>query len=182
MWRNTTSAYGLVSIVLHWLIAVAIVGLFGLGLWMMDLSYYHPWYNAAPDIHRSVGVLVGAAVLARLVWRWLNPRPAFDADMARWERTGALVAHWLMYALMIGVVATGYLITTAEGDPVSVFGWFRLPALVSGLERQEEMAGALHYYGAWALVLIAAAHTLAALKHHLMDRDRTLVRMLWPGR
>lgn len=182
MWRNTASAYGLVSIVLHWLIAVAILGLFGLGLWMVDLSYYHPWYATAPDIHRAIGVLVGAAVLARLVWRWLNPRPAFEADMARWERVGALVAHWVMYVLMIGVVAAGYLITTAEGDPVSVFGWFQVPALVSGMDRQVEIAGAIHYYGAWALVLIATVHALAALKHHFVDRDLTLVRMLRPGR
>ncbi|MCS4505216.1 Cytochrome b561 [wastewater metagenome] len=182
MWRNTTSAYGLVSIVLHWLIAAAILGLFGLGLWMVDLSYYHPWYTTAPDIHRSIGVLVGAAVLARLIWRGLNPRPAFETGMARWERAGALAAHWVMYALMLGVVAAGYLITTAQGDAVSVFGWFEVPALVSGVEQQEELAGAIHYYGAWALVLIATVHALAALKHHFVDRDRTLVRMLRPGR
>lgn len=181
MWRNTTAAYGLVSVVLHWLVALAVFGLFGLGLWMVGLSYYSPWYTTAPMIHIGVGVLLGAVLILRLVWRLANPRPAFEPTLGRAERIGALSAHAVMYVLMFGVTISGYLIPSAQGDPVSVFGWFSLPPLVAA-EGQQDLAGWLHYYGAWALVLIAGVHTLAALKHHFIDRDRTLIKMLRPGR
>ena len=178
MWRNTTSGYGWVSIAVHWIAALGIVGLFGLGLWMTDLGYGHPWYNRAPALHEAIGMLVLVLILFRLAWRIVTVTPAFEAGMPRWERVAALAAHWLMYLLMLTVVISGYLISTAGGDPVSVFGWLEVPALVHGIERQADIAGWVHYYAAWALVLLAAGHTLAALKHHFIDRDATLIRML----
>lgn len=181
MWSNSRAGYGLISILLHWIMAVAVLGLFGLGWWMVDLSYYSSWYNTAPDIHKSVGVLLMGVLAVRLVWRLAGTQPAFEPGMAAWERTAALSAHWLMYLLMALVMASGYLIPTAAGDPISVFGWFEAPAITLGLERQEDLAGEVHYYGAWALVAVAAVHTLAALKHHFLERDRTLVKMLRPG-
>ncbi|WP_440996343.1 cytochrome b [Arhodomonas sp. SL1] len=181
IWRNTPNAYGLVSIILHWLIAVAIIGLFVLGLWMVDLSYYHEWYTTAPEIHKSVGILVGIALVLRLLWRLANPRPAFERGMKAWERIGAVIAHWSTYLLGFVIVASGYLIPTAKGDPISVFGWFELPALQIGIANQEDVAGAVHYYAAWLLIAVATVHALAALKHHFVNRDRTLTRMLRPG-
>jgi cytochrome b561 len=73
---------------------------------------------------------------------------------------------------------SGYLISTAEGQPVSVFGWFEIPALLFGLPQQADIAGIVHLWLAWGVVIISALHALAALKHHFMDRDSTLVRML----
>jgi cytochrome b561 len=180
MWRNARTSYGWVSIAVHWLAAVAIVALFGLGLWMTDLGYGHPWYNRAPALHEAVGMLVLALVLFRFGWRLATVTPELEPKMPRWERVAALGAHWLMYALMLAVLVSGYLISTAGGEAVDVFGWFAVPALVDGFERQADLAGWVHYYAAWALVLVAAGHTLAALKHHFIDRDRTLVRMLRP--
>lgn len=178
MWRNTEKGYGWVSIAVHWIAALAIVGLFGLGLWMTDLGYAHPWYNRGPALHEAIGMLVFALIVFRLVWRIVTVTPAFEAGLRRWERVAALTAHWLMYVLMLTAVISGYLISTADGDPVSVFGWFEVPAVVHGIERQADIAGWVHYYAAWALVLLAAGHTLAALKHHFIDRDATLMRML----
>jgi cytochrome b561 len=72
---------------------------------------------------------------------------------------------------------SGYLISTADGRPISVFGWFEVPALITGIPNQEDRAGDVHFYAAWALVILAALHALAAFKHHLIDRDDTLRRM-----
>lgn len=180
-WANASDAYGLVSIAIHWIAAVAIVGLFVLGVWMVDLSYAHPWYGVAPDLHRGIGVLLGGLILVRLGWRLAMPRPAFEAGMKPWERGAALIAHWVMYAAMVAVVVSGYLITTADGKPVDVLGWFELPAVQIGIERQSDWAGWVHYYTAWGLVLLAGGHTAAALKHHFINRDRTLIKMLRPG-
>jgi cytochrome b561 len=179
--RNTRQGYGLISITLHWIAAIAIAALFGLGLWMVDLSYAHPWYTAAPELHIGFGVCLGALVAIRLLWRLMSPRPDFEPGMHGWERAAALSAHWLMYATIVLVVASGYLITTADGASVDVFGWFELPPVQLSIERQQDVAGRVHYYAAWILVLMAGGHTLAALKHHFINRDRTLIKMLRPG-
>lgn len=176
--RNSNEFYGWVSIAIHWISAVAIVGLFALGLWMTSLSYAHPWYNRAPDIHQSVGVLLIAVIAFRLAWRWSNPRPALEPGMATWEVIAAHGAHWTMYALIVAVLLSGYLIPTADGSWINVFGWFSTPPLVLGIERQEDWAGWVHYWGAWALMGVAGVHTLAALKHHFIERDRTLKKIL----
>ncbi len=90
--------------------------------------------------------------------------------------TGVLPAYrsrtWL------AVIVAGYLISTADGEPISVFGWFSVPATLSGLPDQADVAGEIHLYLAWALVVFAVLHALAALKHHFVDRDPTLKRML----
>ena len=72
----------------------------------------------------------------------------------------------------------GYLISTAEGRPIEVFGWFAVPATFYGPENQEDVAGEIHEILAWLLILLSSGHTLAALKHHFIDRDATLRRML----
>ena len=80
--------------------------------------------------------------------------------------------------LLLAVIVAGYLISTADGEPISVFGWFSVPATLSGLPDQADVAGEIHLYLAWALVVFAVLHALAALKHHFVDRDPTLKRML----
>lgn len=73
--RNSPSRYGFVSIVLHWGVALAVFGLFGLGLWMMGLDYYSPWRKDAPDLHKSIGLVLLGVMLLRVLWRFLSPPP-----------------------------------------------------------------------------------------------------------
>ena len=72
---NSSKDYGLVSILLHWSIAMTIIGLFALGLWMVELDYYDAWYRKAPDLHKSIGILLFIAVALRILWRTGNRRP-----------------------------------------------------------------------------------------------------------
>jgi len=176
MWCDTQDSYGLVSITLHWLVAAAVTVLFVLGLWMVELGYYHPWYQRAPDIHRSVGVLLFAMMLARVAWRYRNPRPETIGSAT--ERKAAAWMHRLMYALMYLLLLSGYLISTADGRGINVFGLFSLPASISGLQNQADIAGKVHALLAFVLIALAILHALAALKHHCLDRDQTLKRML----
>lgn len=175
---NQTNQYGLVQIALHWLIAVTIFGLFGLGLWMVDLTYYSSWYRTAPDLHRSIGVIVVSLMVLRLLWRLANPKVASVATHKNWERKLAHLTHGLMYVLMLLLAISGYMITTAKGQPLNVFDWFSIPAISFGIEYQEEIAGDLHEIFAWSLIALAALHIIGALKHHFVDRDETLKRML----
>jgi len=178
MLRNTNSTYGLVAVALHWVVALAVIGLFVLGLWMTELDYYDPWYKAAPDIHRSIGVLLFLAVAVRLAWRLMDSPPPPMSTHTAIERRLARIAHGLLYLLLFAVMIAGYLVSTADGRPVSVFGLFEVPATFSGLENQEDMAGDIHLALAVTLVSLAGLHALAALKHQFIDRDGTLMRML----
>ena len=176
--KNTAERYGLVAVSLHWLIAATVIGLFALGLWMTDLSYYSPYYHGAPFWHKSIGISLTLALLIRILWRGINRPPPPLPNHARWERIAARTTHLLLYVLLLVILGSGYLISTANGDSVSVFGWFELPAVVSGLPDQADRAGQVHYWVAMSLIGLASVHALAALKHHFIDRDTTLLRML----
>jgi len=176
--RNSDNRYGWVAILLHWLVAVTVVGLFALGFWMVELTYYDDWYRTAPNIHRSTGFLLLFAVTFRLVWRLVNPSPRPLPTHQRWEVLSAHLAHGLLYVLMFVAMTSGYLISTADGSTISVFGWFEVPSVTGRIKGMENTAGLVHYWSTWALVALAGVHALAALKHHVIDRDDTLRRML----
>ncbi|MFC3608322.1 cytochrome b [Stutzerimonas tarimensis] len=176
-WCNSEGRYGLTSIILHWSIAVAFLGLFALGYWMVGLNYYSDWYQTAPHWHKSVGMLLFALMLLRLLWRLLSTGPA-PLPAPPGIRLLTRAVHGGLYLGLFALMISGYLISTANGRPVSVFGWFEVPALVSGLPGQADLAGSIHEILAWALLLLVGLHALAALKHHFIDRDPTLVRML----
>ena len=180
--RNTANRFGVVSIGMHWLIAVAVFGLFGLGYWMVGLSYYDDWYRKAPDIHRSIGMLLLIVMVLRLAWRFINPVPQPLSSYTRFEAFAAHVAHLLLYILIFVAMVSGYLISTADGSSISVFGWFEVPSVTGRIKGMEDTAGLVHYWVTWALVVLACLHGLAAIKHHVIDRDETLRRMLGTGR
>ncbi len=75
-WRNSSRRYGIISIGLHWIFALAVYGMFGLGLWMVTLSYYDGWYHQAPELHKSIGVLLMLGLVFRVIWRHISPPPA----------------------------------------------------------------------------------------------------------
>lgn len=179
IWRNSNEAYGLVQIALHWAMAAMVAVLLPLGLWMTGLDYYDPWYKKAPDLHRSIGVMLALVLVARVLWRLGNVQPEPLARSSR-EATAAHAAHLLLYLLPLLSVISGYLISTADGRAVEVFGWFEIPATLQGLEGQEDIAGDIHFVLAMTLLGVIALHILAALRHHFVLRDRTLSRMLKP--
>jgi len=177
-WRNTATAYGLLSIGMHWLVALAVFGLFGLGLWMVELDYYSSWRHTAPELHKGIGLCLFALMLLRLLWRLVSPPPAPLSSYSRLTHLGATLGHSALYLGLFAVMLAGYLISTADGRGISVFGWFDVPASITSIPEQEDVAGAVHFYLAWGLVILAGLHGLAALKHHVIDRDTTLLRML----
>lgn len=178
MLKNSPSRYGLVSISMHWLTAITIYGLFGLGLYMTDLTYYDAWYNKGPDVHRSIGILLFIVMVARWLWKITNARPEPEPNLKRWEIKLSSWTHSALYLLVFLAIVTGYLISTAKGSSVAVFDWFKVPALFNEVRGMEDIAGKFHYYLSWALVLLSALHVLASIKHHLIDGDNTLIRML----
>lgn len=176
--RDTTAGYGLITRLTHWVMAIAIIGMFFLGLWMVTLDYYSPYRQSAPDLHRSVGILLLILLVLRFGWRVVNPKPD-DSELSPWERAASRVVHWGFYPLLLALMVSGYLISTADGRPIAVFGWFSVPSLVhkKGLE---EPAGEVHEWLAYLTIALVILHAAASLKHHFVDRSRILARM-WSG-
>lgn len=176
MIKNSKTSYGWLAIAIHWVSALLVIGLFALGYWMLTLSYYDPWYRLGPWWHKSIGISLLVITLVRSIWKLytVSPQPLG----ARWEQLGAKLGHGIIYALLFVTMISGYLISTADGRGISVFDWFEVPALITGIPNQEDLAGLVHWYAALALVIVAAGHALAALKHHFINRDDTLKRML----
>lgn len=177
-WRNSSERYGLVAIGLHWLVAITLFALFALGLWMTSLDYYHPWYHRAPALHKSIGLTLFVVMVVRLVWRPINRAPAPLPSHTWFERLAARLVHSLLYLLTFLVMVAGYLISTADGRPIEVFGLLSIPATITSIPEQEDVAGAVHLNLAIVLIALALLHAAAALKHHFVDRDNTLRRML----
>ena len=175
---NSDTQFGWVSKIIHWVVALTIFGLFGVGLWMVDLTYYDSWYRTAPHWHKSVGVLLLFVMVGRLLWLAKVGKPKPLVSHATWEVTLARLTHWLIYLLVFTIIASGYLISTADGRGLEVFNWFEIPALGSLIENQEDIAGEVHEYLAFTLIGLAILHALAAVKHHVIDKDQTLRRML----
>lgn len=175
--RNTPHQFGRIAVLLHWSMALAIYGMFALGLWMVSLGYYDSWYHDAPEIHKSIGVLLLLTLIIRLVWRVISPPPRPLSSHSPLVRISSVVAHLLLYTLLLAILISGYLISTADGKPIAVFSWFTLPALFSGAGEQADLAGDIHLWLAWSVVILSILHGLAAIKHHVIDRDNTLKRM-----
>lgn len=178
MWWNTDSRYGIITIALHWLVAFIVISLFILGLWMVDLNYYDSWYRRAPELHKSTGVLLFLIMLFRLIWNRLNKRPQLLPGNNPLEGKIARKVHFVLYILLFAVMLSGYLISTADGRPIEIFATFNIPATLTGLEKQEDIAGLVHLVLAIILISLSSFHALAALKHHFINRDKTLIRML----
>ncbi len=168
--------YNLVARAMHWISALAIIGLFAVGLWMVDLSYYSEWYRTAPHYHRSIGILLAIVTVARIAWKHITASP--KAEGKAYEVAAAKLAHAVMYVLLITIFITGYLISTSDGRGIEVFNWFTVPGAGELFPNQSDLAGEIHFYSAWAVILIAGLHALAALKHHFIDKDNTLRKML----
>ena len=176
--KNTTSGYGWVAIALHLLMALAIFFLFGLGLYMVELTYYDHWYRGSLDLHKSIGLVLVFAWFVRIVWRWMNTSPAPVGTPV--EQKAAHWVHVILYLMMIALFVTGYLISTADGRAISVFGLIDVPALNYAFDNQEDIAGVIHWGLAWTLIGLVGLHAAAAIKHQLIDKDNTLARMIRP--
>jgi len=177
---NHSQGYGLIAIMLHWFMAIGIIGLFCLGLWMTSLSYYDAWYTRAPWLHKSAGIIIAITLVCRICWRLSNPNPALPSTLSSLEKNLARWGHRLLYVLMLSVMISGYMISTTDGRAIEVFGWFDVPAVFPPFDNQEDIAGVLHFYLASSTLALATLHALAAFRHQFIDRDGTLTKMLNP--
>lgn len=179
MIKDSPKGFGLVAITIHWVSALLIFFLFGLGIYMVGLSYYDDWYHKGPELHVSLGLVVLLLMLARIVWRLVNPTP-LDLPAKPLQKKAVKGVKLALYIFIFVVLISGYLITTAEGQPASLFNLIKFPVLVELSSANVDRAGELHEYFAWGIMALVIIHSLGALVHHFILGDRTLVRMIKP--
>jgi cytochrome b561 len=178
MIRNTLRSWGSVSRSLHWVLALAIIGMLAYGWWMNHMA-------ARPDrlFHRSIHADIGYAVLLfmvlRLVWRWMNPVPALSAHAPRWERIGARLSHAALYAVTILVALLGWAHSGAhKPNYANWFGLFDVPQFTSPDKANADLFEDWHIWGAYMLIGLVTLHILAALFHMLVRDDDVASRMM----
>lgn len=181
MIKDSASSYGLITIILHWVCAPLIFFVFGLGVYMRGLDYYSPWYHRGPELHIALGLIIFLLMSLRLVWRSSNKSPDPISTISKNNLFAATLVKIILYVAVLIVCITGYLITTAEGQGANFFDLFSIPASVKLDAHNVDRAGWIHKYLAWSLIVIAVLHASAALFHHFVKRDKTLVRMLKPA-
>lgn len=175
--------YSTVAIVLHWLLALVILVMFGVGIYMTDLPF-SPQRLKLYNWHKWAGVTFLALTLLRLVWRMTHRPPALPVAITRtmpsWQHRVYHATHHLIYLLFFAVPLVGWAYSSAAGFPIVWFGQIPLPDLLPVNKELAELIKPLHKYLALALMALAGLHIAAAIKHQLVDRDGLLGRML-PG-
>lgn len=169
-------SYNKLAKLFHWLSAILVIGLFAVGIWMVELTYYSEWYQKAPHWHKSVGFCLAIFTFLRLLWKIKSVPPAIEGS--QFEKKAAISVHHLLYLLLFVLFISGYLISTADGRAIEIFNWFELPSLGAFINNQEDVAGLIHEYAAYSLIALVVIHALAALKHHFINKDNTLRKML----
>jgi cytochrome b561 len=175
--RARLERYTGVAVALHWLIALLILGSFVVGTYMVNLGL-SPWKLKVYSWHKWTGVTIFLLVALRLAWRVTHSPPALPAAIPAWQRHAAAIAHVLLYSLMLAVPLSGWVISSAGGFPVVYFGVFQLPDLVVKDKGLFELMKLVHFGLNKALLLLVLLHVAAALKHHYVDRDAVLARMV----
>ena len=181
----TTDRYGATAIALHWLLAVAIAGSFGVGLYMADMPF-SPLRLKLFSWHKWAGVTILALSAVRLLWRLTYRPPALPASMLAampgWQRIAHTATHGFLYGLFFAVPLSGWAYSSAAGFSVVWFGVLPLPDWVAvDKPFADAVLKPLHHAFAFALGAAVLLHAAAALKHQLVDRDG-LIRRMWPLR
>ena len=184
---TAASRYSTVAIVLHWGIAIMIIGqLFG-GFYVHELPKRSPEYFELMQLHKSLGITILLLSLLRLGWRLTHRPPPLPAAMPGWQKAASTATHWLFYAAMIGVPLGGWLVVSsspfAPSVPTYLWGvvpWPHLPFFDGVADRKElsEQFAEMHEIGAKSIIALLGLHLAAVVKHVFIDRDGLLSRMI----
>lgn len=191
--RNTAQGWGWLARLLHWVMGLAIIGLLAVGVFMVkglgDDSDALILRLELTQTHKSIGFTVFILAVLRLLWRALNPSPKLPNGMGPWERRLAHGGHLAIYLAMFALPLSGWLMATSsplnDDDayirvPNMVFGLFDMPdPFPKGSDAISNFWGEVHAYAAVILAVLLFFHVAAALKHHFVNRDTVLRRMVW---
>ena len=171
-----TTRYAPVAILLHWALAILIIGMIGLGWYMLSIEE-EPGSGWYVDLHKSIGIIIAVLVLLRVVWRLGHQPQALPDSVPGWQATGSRMTHWLLYGAMIVMPIVGIAGALFSKNGITFFG-LTMPRLFPPDHAVAEIFFSVHSVVAWGLVGLIAVHVLDALKHILINKDRVFQRML----
>jgi cytochrome b561 len=174
--RNTTRSWGAVTKSLHWLIVLLVISQWAIVQYAEGLPLAAK--GSPLNLHKSIGMTILALAVIRLVWRLANPVPSLEGLAASWEQKLARLSHVMLYAMLFAMPITGWMMSSARNFPVSWFGQFQFPDLVSPSRTLYQRMNDLHETLFAVLALVALLHVAGAIKHHFIDRNEVLRRML----
>ena len=169
--------YTATAIALHWLTALLVFVTFPLGVYMHELKL-SPLKLQLVSYHKWIGVTIFLLALARLAWRVKHIPPPLPDTIPRWQQRAAQGLHHLLYLLLLCIPISGWLMSSAKGVPVVYLGLVQLPDLVGKDKALGDMLQEVHETLDFGLLALVGVHVAAAIKHHFIDRDTTLLRML----
>jgi cytochrome b561 len=169
--------YTKTAVTLHWLIALLIFVAFPLGLYMHDLPL-SPHKLRMFSYHKWKGMMVFLFAVIRVYWRATHVPPALPASMANWEKIAAEATHFALYILIFVVPISGWLMSSAKGFQTVMFGVLPLPDLVGKNKELGTLLEEVHANYNYLMLGLVVAHIAASFKHHFIERDDILVRMV----
>lgn len=174
--KNTSSSFGVISKSLHWVVALAVLGLLAAGMIMTDMPS-SPEKFQIYMIHKSVGLAVLALMAARIIWRITNPRPAPVPGHKAWENMLAKAVHFALYAALIALPVSGWVMSSAGDFPFRLFGLADMPKIAPKDEGLFNLTRDMHGAMGTILLILIGLHLAGAMKHHVLRGDETLRRM-----
>jgi cytochrome b561 len=172
-----TARYTSTAITLHWLVALLILCAFPLGLYVHEMAL-SPLKLKLISYHKWLGVTIFLLTVARIAWRASHMPPPLAASIPQWQQSIAHVLHLLLYILLLLIPLSGWLMSSAKGFPVVYLGLVQLPDLVGKDKLLGDLLLEVHELLNFGLLALVGMHVGAALKHHFIERDDTLLRML----
>lgn len=164
------------TITLHWITGLAFIGVFALGLYMVDLPRSpekFEWYG----IHKSLGAIILAVALIRLVWRLKEGALPPASQIPAWQDKAAKAVHGILLLATLAMPISGIAMSAGGGRAVDIFGWV---IIAEGPETPwlQELGSTIHHFAVEILIAVIALHVAGAIKHQVVDKDGTISRML----
>lgn len=175
--KNTDKRFGTIAMLLHWIMAIIIIGLLIVGVYMVQLSFSARKLKLY-GFHKEFGLLILALVIVRLCWRLINIMPSFPGSMPAWQLSIARLVHYIFYGLFFVLPLTGWMLSSASDLPVSFFGWFVMPNLVSPNEYLRDVLIQVHHIFGFIMIGCVLAHIAAVVQHQFILKDNLIRRML----
>lgn len=177
---NTTKKFGIITKFLHWSIAGLVFLQFALAYWVI---YVLPEKSPLAgfligSLHKPLGILLLILALLAIIWKLINTRPIFPINMLAWEKTLAKLVHGLLYLCLIIMPISGIIMSITGGRPPNFFGLFQFPMLMAENKELSNFFFIIHQFTSFFLLGLICLHILAALKHHFINKDEVLKRML----
>lgn len=175
--RDTIEKFTWPTVGLHWIIAIAVIGMLTFGLYLEDMPR-SPEKGQLMGVHKSIGVIILAFAVVRIFWRYLNKFPKPISALPNWQKTLASISHWVLIIGTVMMPFSGILMSIGGGNAIGVFGFELIAGSGEKNESLSEIGKTIHGLGSKILIAFVLLHSAGAIKHQVLDKDGTISRML----